>query len=235
MILTLAVTSVLALLFLPQIASSKALVAAEGTGMKAVPTLGSASAFPSGGAGVVAGFGQVRPMTVSYGGDPTSVIGGVHWGSWGQPIAYGEGVSTWDWPGTEVAANGPSGARIAAYDLGSCDGHAAYLAVQWWFPEDGQTFDADAWHQNLCTGKFVGARPPSSHACSNLQVGGHTVESIEASGMTCAQVDALLEAIPFITFIPEHHYVVRGFRCAEGLSGPYGCGVGDRQVAWFTT
>ena len=35
------------------------------------------------------GFGQVKPRTIFYGGDPTGLVCYIHWRNWGAPTALG--------------------------------------------------------------------------------------------------------------------------------------------------
>jgi len=43
---------------------------------------------------------------------------------------------------------------VVAFDLGSCDGKLMYQAVEWYFPQHGQAFDAGQ-YENICTGSYV--------------------------------------------------------------------------------
>lgn len=54
------------------------------------PVLGSRSTSPN-----TEGFGAMRPSVISFGGDPTSVVSGIAWASWGGPQAIGNGESGW--------------------------------------------------------------------------------------------------------------------------------------------
>ena len=86
------------------------------------------------------GFGSVRPNIVSNGGDPTGEALDVQWQSWGGPQAMGTGTSDYV-TGDEAVADGTQDpVTIVAYDLGTCDGHPAYLKVAWYFPEHGESF-----------------------------------------------------------------------------------------------
>ncbi|SEM60159.1 RNA polymerase sigma factor [Streptacidiphilus jiangxiensis] len=92
------------------------------------------------------GFGQVAPVSVFNGGDPTGAIQGMHWTSWGGPQAVGTGTG-W-YPGTNVANGHPSPARLVASDLGLCDGILAYRAVDWYFPQESGTKPTA--HYSIC-------------------------------------------------------------------------------------
>ena len=73
----------------------------------AAPTLGVAGTF---GAAAV-GFGQVRPTEISLGGDPTGIISGITWQSWGASQATGTGTSTYVAPGQTVGPGHPGEPR----------------------------------------------------------------------------------------------------------------------------
>jgi hypothetical protein len=120
-----------------------------GAGSGATPTLGVAGAF---GAGAV-GFGQVRPPEISLGGDPTGILVGITWQSWGGSQATGSGTSTYVGPGQTVAQGTDEAATVVAYDLGTCGGSPAYQQVTWYFPEQGQTpADNGSTPIDACTG-----------------------------------------------------------------------------------
>jgi hypothetical protein len=100
------------------------------------------------------GFGQVRPAEVDNGGDPTGLVTGITWKSWGGATATGTGTGSWDPPGQPVAASLPQPATIVAFNLGTCDGKLMYQAVEWYFPQHGQAFNP-AMYENVCTGSYV--------------------------------------------------------------------------------
>ena len=88
------------------------------------------------------GYGQVRPALISNGGDPTGVVSGISWQSWGGPQATGSGVSTYVGPSTPSVAQGHlEPVTVVAGNLGTCGGVPAYRAVTWYFPGEGQTLD----------------------------------------------------------------------------------------------
>ena len=115
----------------------------------AAPTLGLAGAFGAGGAG----FGQVRPTEISLGGDPTGILSGITWQSWGGSQAIGTGTSTYVGPGQTVAQGTQETATVVAFDLGTCGGAPAYQQVSWYFPQQGQTpADNGSTPIDACTG-----------------------------------------------------------------------------------
>jgi hypothetical protein len=118
------------------------------------PTLGRA-------AGVFAhgtGFGQVKPTKIFNGGDPTGLVTHVVWTSWGGSRAVATGVSDYVGPGQSVAAGTEETVTVVAFRLGTCHGKLMYQAVEWYFPQHGQTFRAGQ-YEDICTGSYVPAVP----------------------------------------------------------------------------
>lgn len=101
------------------------------------------------------GYGKERPSTVFNGGDPTGLVKRITWSSWGGPTATGTGTSFYVPPNGFVSQSTSQPATIVAFDLGSCAGHPAYLAVEWYYPQHGQKFSPTT-YINDCTGKYVG-------------------------------------------------------------------------------
>jgi hypothetical protein len=116
----------------------------------ALPTLGrSAGLFAHG-----QGFGQVKPAVVDNGGDPTGLVTGITWRSWGGSSATGTGTSDYVGPNQTVANGTQQPVTIVAFDLGDCGGALMYRAVEWYFPQHGQAFDAHQ-YEDVCTGSYV--------------------------------------------------------------------------------
>jgi len=44
---------------------------------------------------------------------------------------------------------------VVAFDLGTCDGKLMYQAIEWYFPQHGQSFNPNT-YQDICTGSYVG-------------------------------------------------------------------------------
>jgi hypothetical protein len=115
-----------------------------------VPVLGAAwSQFQQ-------GYGTAQPATIDNGGDPTGLVSDVHWSAWGAAQATATGVSTYVGPSQIVADGTQQTATIVAWNLGTCHGAAAYTAVEWFFPQHGDTFDPHN-YINACTGQYVGS------------------------------------------------------------------------------
>jgi hypothetical protein len=100
------------------------------------------------------GFGQVRPSVVFNGGDPTGYVGDVVWKSWGASTAVGTGVSDWVGPDQAVYQGTQEPVVLVAFHLGTCDGKVMYQALEWFFPEHGETFDPTQ-YEDICTGTYV--------------------------------------------------------------------------------
>ncbi len=81
----------------------------------------------------------MRPPEISLGGDPTGVVTGISWQSWGSAQATGTGTGTYVGPGQTAAQGSPEPADVVASDLGTCGGAPAYRQVTWYFPTKGQT------------------------------------------------------------------------------------------------
>ena len=88
------------------------------------PVLGS-STDGGGASGYEAGFGTARPSRLLFGGDLSTVYFGLRWRHWGAKIAEATGKSYLTPP---YAHSVP--ARVVAYDLGRCNGQAAYLRIK---------------------------------------------------------------------------------------------------------
>lgn len=114
-----------------------------------LPTLGVSAAW---GASAV-GFGQVKPAEISLGGDPTGMLTGITWQSWGGSTATGSGTGTYVGPNQSVAQGTQETATVVASDPGTCGGKSAYQQVKWYFPQHGETLSTGANNTiNACTG-----------------------------------------------------------------------------------
>jgi hypothetical protein len=129
--------------------------AAAASAQRAAPTLGLMTGLFTHGA---VGFGQVRPKEVYNGGDPTGMVTSITWSGWGNAQATGSGRSLWVGPNQPVAAGTEESARIVAFDLGTCNGHYMYAAVEWYFPQHKQTFDPNQF-EDVCVGAYYPLEP----------------------------------------------------------------------------
>jgi hypothetical protein len=117
---------------------------------KPAPTLGLMTGLFTHGA---VGFGQVRPKEVYNGGDPTGLVTSITWHDWGQAQAVGTARALYVGPNQAVAQGTIEPARIVAFGLGSCNGHYMYAAVEWYFPQHKQVFDANQF-EDVCIGAY---------------------------------------------------------------------------------
>jgi hypothetical protein len=101
-----------------------------------------------------AGFGQVKPSRIFNGGDPTGLVSSIVWKSWGGASAVGTGTSDYVGSGQTVATGSQEPATVVAFNLGTCDGKLMYRAVEWYFPQHGQAFNASQ-YENICAGSYV--------------------------------------------------------------------------------
>jgi hypothetical protein len=124
--------------------------AAAANGERPVPTLGLRTGLFAHGS---EGFGQVRPKVVFNGGDPTGLVTSITWHDWGQPQAVGTGRAEYVAPNQSVAQGTLEQARIVAFDLGMCNGHYMYAAVEWYFPQHKQVFKASQF-EDVCIGAY---------------------------------------------------------------------------------
>ena len=167
------------------------------------------------------GFGRVRPRVISFGGDPTSVVAELQWSGWGTGLAVADGKSDWVWPGTCVGCNRPSTVRVVAFHLGACRGRRAYNALEWYFPEYGETFKPGD-YTNPCSHRSVDREPaPTSVEFPSLSLsGGATVSYLSAAGISCEAADGLIAQVPEGPFYSEQRLEVAGYRCGtEGSDG----------------
>lgn len=102
------------------------------------------------------GFGQSRPPKIFNGGDPTGLVTQIVWKSWGGARAVGTGMSDYVGPTQSVATGTEEAATVVAFHLGTCNGRRMYRAVEWYFPQHGQAFNASR-YENVCTGAYVPA------------------------------------------------------------------------------
>jgi hypothetical protein len=99
------------------------------------------------------GYGQPHPSTIFNGGDPSGYVGHVRWQSWGSRQAIGAGGALYV---TKTVAGAPTEpATVVAFDLGECRGQLVYRAIEWYFPQHGQTFNPHS-YINICTGQYIG-------------------------------------------------------------------------------
>ena len=101
------------------------------------------------------GFGQAEPARIFNGGDPTGLVSKIGWSGWGGPRATGTGMAEYIGPGQSVATGREIRATVVAFHLGRCHGTLMYKAVEWFFPQHGQSF-SPVRYENVCAGTFHG-------------------------------------------------------------------------------
>lgn len=84
------------------------------------------------------GYGYVEPKSIFNGGDPTGLVTGIHWETWGGARATGTGEGWYVGPHEDVAHGKKAPAKIVLFHLGTCHGRAAYDAIEWFFPGQKQ-------------------------------------------------------------------------------------------------
>jgi hypothetical protein len=73
----------------------------------------------------------------------------VHWKHWGKQKATARGKGWYVPPGAANSQGHGAKARVVAFHLGTCGGKSAYTAVEWYFPQYGDSFDPDN-YQAIC-------------------------------------------------------------------------------------
>ena len=91
--------------------------------------------------GGTSGYGQVKPAGIAVSGTgATNEVINIVWSSWGGATATGAGTGC-VLQSTGIEANcARTPADVVVYELGSCSGKPAYLAMTWYFPSLGQSF-----------------------------------------------------------------------------------------------
>jgi hypothetical protein len=204
------------------------------------PTLGLAHRFTE-------GFGRVRPRTVGYGGDETSLLADVHWSSWGSAQATGEGTADWVWPGWCVACGSVSlHATVLAFDLRTCAGHLAYSQLEWYFPTRGMRFSPRLSFENVCDMRPSTQPPPPPHArCSAIRIPGARVTRIQVfgAGMHCADARRLIPTLHLLGHYGHNaRFHVGPWWCGSELAmqddrlppQDFSCEAGDQDAVWLS-
>jgi hypothetical protein len=174
------------------------------------------------------GFGQAHPVAISLGGDGTGVVLHIHWTHWGSPEATGTGEAVWVWPGTCDGCNGLSHARVVAFHLGACDGLPSYNALEWYFPEYGDTFSKTRF-LDLCTGvsegapQWIGAPSSLPPQCPAARLADDGVATeMSAEGISCKRASSFVDHLPRGPYKSARRFIVGSFRCGTqgAFSGP---------------
>jgi hypothetical protein len=95
--------------------------------------------------------------------------------------ATGTGTALYVGPNQNVADGTEQQATVVAYDLGTCsDGTYAYQEIEWYFPEEGQSFDPESPSYNTCSGP----ESPQGGGVSGNTGSGNTGSGNTGSGNT---------------------------------------------------
>jgi ribosomal protein L24E len=97
------------------------------------------------------GLGHVEPPQVFLGGDANGDLSQISWSSWGGTSATGTGQAEYVAPGQTDSQGTVETATVVAFNRGTCDGSYMYQALEWYFPQDGQSFNPTT-YLNVCTG-----------------------------------------------------------------------------------
>jgi hypothetical protein len=84
------------------------------------------------------GFGEVKPRTIFYGGDPTGLVCSIHWYQWGGPVARGVGKALYVGRSQSVAQGHSAKVNVVASRLGTWNGRPAYDQLKWFFTNNGR-------------------------------------------------------------------------------------------------
>lgn len=122
------------------------------TAASSLPKLGISGVYFGG-----SGFGSIEPAKIYLGGDPTGLVTGISWSSWGGATASGVGTGSYVAPNEVVAQAKLAPVKIVAFDLGTCNGVYAYQKVEWYFAGEGESFNA----KNAITTCLFFGQPPS--------------------------------------------------------------------------
>jgi hypothetical protein len=194
---------------------------------RSAPTLGVKSSTPNG-----AGFGQVKPQKVDFGGDPTSFVTGVKWSSWGGARAVGHGRALWVWPGWCVACGGVVlPATVVAFGRTTCQGHSAYSYVEWFFPSRGMSFNRRLAGNNLCTGKLRPIGRSKILKCGQVRLQSVLADHIQLfdSPISCATARQFVAHSGVGQYLHRNaRFTVDGWWCGSELSMDFG---GQQAVA----
>jgi hypothetical protein len=170
------------------------------------------------------GYGEAAPETIFNGGDPTGLVRGIHWKHWGAGRAWGWGTSIFVWPGLSVAEGLRARARVVAFHLGTCEGSAAYNAVEWFFPAYHQHFHPGV-YGDICTEHHAHHLRYHPTHCGGVQITKLTrAVDITTENMSCRAAGRLLRTSPTQRYaVAGGRFRHRGFYCGSmgwGEIGP---------------
>lgn len=190
------------------------------------------------------GDGMVRPKGISTSGvGATNGVEKITWKSWGGRTATGTGTGC-ILGKTGIEANcHVKRATVVAYDLGTCGGKPAYLAVTWYFPSLGQkpsekgTIPNPSCSAKTPTSTSAPTAPPSPPPTTTTSVPPTPpVATSAACTATALAAAATAAGIVGVVGVAQGQYQCTGGYAAAGvtLGGPTG-GTGSQITAVFKT
>jgi hypothetical protein len=128
----------------------------------AAPVLGSLAFLAN-----ATGYGLVAPPVIDNGGDGNGVVTAITWSNWGQATATGAGTASYAAPGQVLAYAKSLPATVVAFNLGDCGGVLAYRDLEWYFPEEGESFSVSA-GGDVCDPLTAGDAPATAPATLSI-------------------------------------------------------------------
>jgi hypothetical protein len=184
------------------------------------------------------GYGQIRPTVVDNGGDPTGLVSAITWQTWGGQQAIGQGISDYVAENQIVAAGSEEPVTIVAFDLGTCRGQAAYLRVEWFYPQHGQGFEPNG--MDICNWAQPGVGATAGTTPEGCPIPAHPPDpTVPTCYVTARSVN--LRAAPsssaaLLGQIPESvRLSVLCLAQGEPVSGPYGTDTAWEKVTLGST
>jgi hypothetical protein len=101
------------------------------------------------------GIGAVRPSTIDVGGGAAGQVMQVRWAGWGGATARATGMAVDDPAGAPVSTAPIEQATVVAFHLGVCNGRRMYQGLEWYFPQNGESFSSLRF-KNICDGTNAG-------------------------------------------------------------------------------
>gem|GEM_PF-1120622 len=156
-----------------------------------------------------AGYGQVRPSAIATSGTGgTNGVVNIVWSSWGGTPATGTGTGC-VLQGTGIEANCTrTRADVVAYELGSCSGRSAYLAMMWYFPSLGQSFTPHiAPRTPVGSSCSAPATVPSAVTTTTIRPPTTTTPPVSGAPCSASAITTVLKAVS------KTFYALSGYGC----------------------
>jgi hypothetical protein len=211
------------------------------------PACGAAAGHPLGGPITLGnssspnqrGYGESHPRVIFNGGDPSGLVNDIHWTHWGSRRATGWGRGLFVWPGLTVAEGLRTRARVVAFHLGSCEGHASYDALEWFFPRYHERFHPGEYGE-ICSEHFRRRNTYHPRHCGGLMLANRVKAfSITAENMNCRSARRLVRTTPAARYaFSGGRFRHRGYYCGStgweefGSDSTFDCAL-DRRSVFF--